>query len=78
MPYCVVSGGSVSAAGGGGHEDARIFYQRYGHGTTKVLLIIGMPPLARFVDPFQDSRFLYWRNVRLLASGLVGAAAMAS
>lgn len=76
MPYCVVSGGSVSAAGGDGHEDVRIFYQRYGHGATKVLLIIGMPPLARFVDPFQDPYFLYRRNVRLLASGLLGAAAM--
>ncbi|KAL6877603.1 hypothetical protein ACP4OV_012818 [Aristida adscensionis] len=34
MPYCVVP------AGGEGDE-VRIFYQRYGHGATKVLLIIG-------------------------------------
>lgn len=41
MPYCVVSGGSALAASGDGHEDVRIFYQRYGRGATKVLLIIG-------------------------------------
>ncbi|TVU44470.1 hypothetical protein EJB05_03913, partial [Eragrostis curvula] len=36
MPYCLVSGG------GGGEEEVRIFYQRYGHGGTKVLLITGL------------------------------------
>ncbi|XP_015688961.1 putative aminoacrylate hydrolase RutD [Oryza brachyantha] len=38
MPYCVVSHGDPAA---GGEGDVRIFYQRYGHGGTKVLLIIG-------------------------------------
>ncbi|XP_062223471.1 uncharacterized protein LOC133922247 [Phragmites australis] len=35
MPYCVVT------AAAAGDEEVRIFYQRYGHGATKVLLIIG-------------------------------------
>ncbi|WVZ76717.1 hypothetical protein U9M48_024669 [Paspalum notatum var. saurae] len=40
MPYCVMT----AAALAGDHaqqEELRIFYQRYGHGSTKVLLIIG-------------------------------------
>ncbi|KAL6640328.1 hypothetical protein ACP70R_022177 [Stipagrostis hirtigluma subsp. patula] len=38
MPYCVVTPG---AGAGDEAEEVRIFYQRYGHGATKVLLIIG-------------------------------------
>jgi hypothetical protein len=38
MPYCVVTAAAVA---GGEQEEVRIFYQRYGHGATKVLLIIG-------------------------------------
>ncbi|CAD6251108.1 unnamed protein product [Miscanthus lutarioriparius] len=38
MPYCVVTAAAVAA---GEQGEVRIFYQRYGHGATKVLLIIG-------------------------------------
>ena len=38
MSYYVVT---VAAVAGGEQEEVRIFYQRYGHGATKVLLIIG-------------------------------------
>ena len=38
MPYCVVTAAAVAASEQG---EVRIFYQRYGHGATKVLLIIG-------------------------------------
>ncbi|TVU32394.1 hypothetical protein EJB05_24124 [Eragrostis curvula] len=38
MPYCLVSG---SGSGREEEKEVRIFYQRYGHGATKVLLIIG-------------------------------------
>ncbi|XP_066321671.1 uncharacterized protein [Miscanthus floridulus] len=38
MPYCVVTAAAVAASEKG---EVRIFYQRYGHGATKVLLIIG-------------------------------------
>ncbi|KAK3156680.1 hypothetical protein QOZ80_2AG0110440 [Eleusine coracana subsp. coracana] len=39
MPYCSVSG--RAADDGGEEEEVRIFYQRYGYGATKVILIIG-------------------------------------
>lgn len=38
MPYCLVSGGDYDEEEG----EVRIFYQRYGHGSTKVLLIAGL------------------------------------
>ncbi|KAF8649465.1 hypothetical protein HU200_064309 [Digitaria exilis] len=38
MPYCVVTAAATVAQEA---EEVRIFYQRYGHGATKVLLIIG-------------------------------------
>ncbi|OEL32791.1 hypothetical protein BAE44_0006188 [Dichanthelium oligosanthes] len=42
MPYCVVTAAAAVAGGAHSQEDeVRIFYQRYGHGATKVLLIIG-------------------------------------
>ncbi|RLM80389.1 uncharacterized protein C2845_PM12G12380 [Panicum miliaceum] len=43
MPYCVVTAAAAAVAGGAHaqEEEVRIFYQRYGHGATKVLLIIG-------------------------------------
>ncbi|KAJ4808237.1 alpha/beta-Hydrolases superfamily protein [Rhynchospora pubera] len=39
MPFCIVSKSSKEEEGTQG--GVRIFYQRYGHGSTKVLLIIG-------------------------------------
>jgi hypothetical protein len=56
MPYCVVTAAAADVAGGAHaqEEEVRIFYQRYGHGATKVLLIIGTarlahsPPLSLF------------------------------
>ncbi|CAL4888297.1 unnamed protein product [Urochloa decumbens] len=39
MPYCVVTAAAATAVAG--EEEVRIFYQRYGHGAAKVLLIIG-------------------------------------
>ncbi|KAG2657992.1 putative aminoacrylate hydrolase RutD isoform X1 [Panicum virgatum] len=41
MPYCVVTAAAAMAAVAGAQEEVQIFYQRYGHGATKVLLIIG-------------------------------------
>ncbi|TKW38709.1 hypothetical protein SEVIR_1G133100v4 [Setaria viridis] len=43
MPYCVLTAAAAAVAGGAHtpEEEVRIFYQRYGHGATKVLLIIG-------------------------------------
>ncbi|PUZ75230.1 hypothetical protein GQ55_1G137800 [Panicum hallii var. hallii] len=43
MPYCVVTAAAAAVAGGAHaqEEEVRIFYQRYGQGATKVLLIIG-------------------------------------
>ncbi|GAB4858498.1 hypothetical protein Ancab_009974 [Ancistrocladus abbreviatus] len=38
MPYCTVSGGGEAA----GSNRIKIFYRTYGHGPTKVLLIIGL------------------------------------
>ncbi|GJM97008.1 hypothetical protein PR202_ga13898 [Eleusine coracana subsp. coracana] len=40
MPYCLVSGGGRRDEEE--EEEVRIFYQRYGHGGTKVLLISGL------------------------------------
>jgi len=57
MPYCVVTAAAAAVAGGAHaqeEEEVRIFYQPYGHGATKVLLIIGTarlahsPPLSLF------------------------------
>ena len=54
MPYFVVNAAAAAAAVAGAQEEVRIFYQRYGHGATKVLLIIGTarlahsPPLSLF------------------------------
>ncbi|XP_042505881.1 putative aminoacrylate hydrolase RutD [Macadamia integrifolia] len=39
MPFCDVS---KYRDGGGGNNGIKIFYRTYGHGTTKVLLIIGL------------------------------------
>jgi hypothetical protein len=62
MPYCV-----VTAAGGGGaahtpEEEVRMFYQRYGHGATKVLLIIGTAAACTFLSSPFLLRFcnLFW------------------
>ncbi|XP_020087794.1 uncharacterized protein LOC109709853 [Ananas comosus] len=41
MPYCVVSKHPEEEKKGSHGNGIRIFYQRYGHGSTKVLLIIG-------------------------------------
>ena len=49
MPYCVVTAAAAAVAGGAHaqeEEEVRIFYQPYGHGATKVLLIIGTARLA--------------------------------
>lgn len=55
MPYCVVTAATAVAGGAHAQEEAdevRIFYQRYGHGATKVLLIIGTAQLAHFPSLF--------------------------
>ena len=52
MPYCVVTAAGVA---GGEQEEVRIFYQRYGHGATKVLLIIG----TTFFSPFLMSLLVF-------------------
>jgi hypothetical protein len=63
MPYCSVNG--REAAAGSGEEEVRIFYQRYGHGATKVLLIIGntMLPLLNSqlfkIFNFSSAKYLY-------------------
>jgi len=46
MPYCVVTAAAAAAVVAGAQEEVRIFYQRYGHGATKVLLIIGTARLS--------------------------------
>ncbi|GJN19644.1 hypothetical protein PR202_gb06939 [Eleusine coracana subsp. coracana] len=70
MPYCSMSGRAAAAVrghhdGGEEEEEVRIFYQRYGYGATKVLLIIGfagtleswapqVKGLTGAVDPFDE------------------------
>lgn len=64
MPYCVVTAAAVA---GGEQEEVRIFYQRYGHGATKVLLIIGITFVSVFCG-FLSSHLKFHPLIEFLRS----------